>query len=98
MLAAQVQPAVFAALGVHPIAGRLFTAAEDSRGREHVALLTEGLWRSQFGTDASIVGRTIQLDGSPYTVVGVLPAAVRLALRPFSRMMCPTAVFDAGTV
>jgi predicted permease len=85
VLAAQVQPAVFAALGAHPIAGRVFTADEDNRGHEQVALLTEGLWRSQFGGDASIVGRTIQLDGSPYTVVGVLPAALRLPLDYASR-------------
>jgi len=76
--AAQVQAEMFAALGVRPIAGRVFTADEDRPGRENVVMLTEGLWRSQFGSDSAIVGRTIQLDATPYRVVGVLPAALRL--------------------
>src|SRR5438445_443989 len=76
--AAQVQAEIFAALGVQPIAGRVFTPDEDRPGRENVVMLTEGLWRSQFGSDASIVGRMIQLDATPYRVVGVLPAALRL--------------------
>jgi putative ABC transport system permease protein len=80
VLAAQVQPEIFAALGARPIVGRVFTAEEDTPGHEHVVLLTEGLWRSQFGSDPSIVGRSIQLDAVPYTVVGVLPAALRLPL------------------
>ena len=48
-------------------------------------MLTEGLWRSQFGADPSIVGRPIQLDAEPYTVVGVLPADLRLPLDYASR-------------
>ena len=72
--AAQVQAAMFAALGAQPIAGRVFTADEDRPGQARVVMLTEGLWRSQFGSDPSIVGRVIQLDATPYTVVGILPA------------------------
>ena len=78
--AAQVQPEIFPAIGVRPILGRVFTAEDDTPGHEHVAMLTEGLWRSQFGSDAAIVGRTIQLDATAYIVVGVLPAATRLPL------------------
>ena len=85
--AAQVQPEVFAALGAQPIAGRVFSPEEDRPGHEHVVMLTEGLWRSQFGSDAAIVGRTIQLDAEPYTVVGVLPAALRLPLDFASRTL-----------
>jgi len=47
VLAAQVQPEIFAALGAQPIAGRVFKAEEDEPGHEHVVMLTEGLWRSQ---------------------------------------------------
>ena len=94
--AAQVQPEVLAALGAQPLAGRLFTADEDRPGHEHVVMLTEGLWRSQFGSDPSIVGRTIQLDAEPYTVVGVLPAALRLPLdyasRTFTQVWVPLAL------
>jgi putative ABC transport system permease protein len=83
--AAQVQPDVFAALGAEPLAGRLFTADEDRPGHERVAVLGEALWRGQFGSDPSIVGRTILLDGAPYSVVGVLPAALRLPIDYASR-------------
>jgi predicted permease len=94
--AAQVQPDIFAALGAKPIAGRLFTADEDRPGHEHVVMLTEGLWRSQFGSDPSVVGRSIQLDAAPYTVVGVLPAELRLPLdyasRTFTQLWVPLAL------
>lgn len=81
--AMHVQPEMFAALGAQPIAGRVFTPEEDLPGHEHVVVLMKGLWRSQFGSDPSIIGRAIQLDGD--TVVGVLPAALRLPLDFASR-------------
>ena len=94
--AAQVQPEIFAALGATPIVGRVFTSEEDLPGHEHVVMLTEGLWRTQFGSDPSIVGRTVQLDAEPYTVVGVLPAALRLPLdyasRTFTQIWVPIAL------
>jgi putative ABC transport system permease protein len=94
--AAQIQAEAFAALGAQPIVGRVFTADEDRPGHEQVVMLTEGLWRSQFGSDPSIVGRTIQLDGAAYTVVGVLPAALRLPLdyasRTFTQIWVPLAL------
>jgi putative ABC transport system permease protein len=80
VLAAQVQARMFDALGAQPLLGRVFTADEDRPGRERVVMLTEGLWRSRFGSDPSIVGRTIDLDAAAYTVVGVLPASLRLPL------------------
>ncbi len=94
--AAQVQPEIFAALGAQPLAGRVFTAEEDQPGHERVVILTEGLWRTQFGSDPGIVGRTIQLDAAGYTVVGVLPAALRLPLdyasRTFTQVWVPLAL------
>jgi putative ABC transport system permease protein len=78
--AATVQPEVFAALDARPIVGRLFTADEDRPGHEHVALLAEALWRSQFGGDRAIVGRSVLLDATPYTILGVLPASLRLPI------------------
>jgi putative ABC transport system permease protein len=96
VLAAQVQSEMFAALGATPIAGRVFTADDDRPGHERVVMLTEGLWRSQFGSDPSIVGRTIDLDATAYTVVGVLPAALRLPLdyasRTFTQIWVPLAL------
>ena len=62
----------FAMLGAPVIAGRTFTAAEDSPTGGHVAVLSYGLWKSRYGADPKIVGRAIQLDGQPYLVVGVI--------------------------
>jgi len=59
-------------LGVRPTLGRSFSEAEDRDGAATV-LLSFGLWRRQFGGDASVIGRAITLDGSPYVVVGVMP-------------------------
>jgi len=76
--AAQVQASLFAALGVRPLTGRFFDANEDRPGAAHVAVIGEGLWRSYFGSAPGILNRTIQLDATPYLVVGIMPAGVRL--------------------
>jgi len=61
-------------LGVTPAFGRGFSRDDERWGSHRVALLGDGLWRSRFGADPSIVGRSITLDGQLYTVVGVLPS------------------------
>ena len=62
---------LFSLLGVPPLAGRTFGKRETG----NVIVLSEKLWRRRFGGDRSLVGRTIQLDGEIYTVLGVMPAA-----------------------
>jgi putative ABC transport system permease protein len=62
----------FAMFGAPVIAGRTFTAAEDSPNGGHVTVLSYGLWKSRYGADPKIVGSTIQLDGQPYLVIGVI--------------------------
>ena len=61
----------FALFGA-PVIGRTFTAAEDSPHGGNVAVLSYGLWKSRFGGNPKIVGSTIQLDGQPYLVIGVI--------------------------
>jgi predicted permease len=61
-------------LGVRPLLGRNFTADEDERGAEPVALISYGMWRRSFATDADIVERKIILDGVVTRIIGVLPA------------------------
>jgi putative ABC transport system permease protein len=60
-------------LGVAPALGRLFTDQEDVPGGAHVALLSDHLWRTAFHADAGIVNKAITLDGTTYTVLGVMP-------------------------
>lgn len=71
-----VTPDYFEAMGVVPIAGRSFRAEEGELGGPSVVVLSERVWREAFGEDATIVGRTIDLDGSGFEVVGVVPAGV----------------------
>ena len=63
----------FRVLGVHPAIGRDFAHADDLPGAPQVAIITEGLWRRRFGADGSLIGRTISLDGTAVTIVGVMP-------------------------
>ena len=62
-------------LGLEPILGRAFTAEEDRPKGPPVVMLSEGLWRERFGADPNAVGRTVRLDGTARTIVGVMPAA-----------------------
>jgi putative ABC transport system permease protein len=59
-------------LGVQPMMGRLFTAAEE-RERAPTVILSYGTWQSHFGGDPAIIGRRILLDGAPRVVIGVMP-------------------------
>jgi putative ABC transport system permease protein len=68
-----VSHSYFSLLGVEPALGRLFTPAEDVPGNERFVLLGHGLWQQRFGADPHIIGRSLQLNGSAYTVGGVLP-------------------------
>jgi putative ABC transport system permease protein len=64
----------FSVLGARAALGRTFTDAETWKTGQPIAVLSHHLWRDRFGSDRSIIGRTIQLDGAPVQVVGVMPA------------------------
>jgi len=68
----RVSADLFKTLGVQPILGRPFTPAEEEPGHP-VVILSYGLWQSRFGGSPNILGRTVNLDRQPYTVVGVMP-------------------------
>jgi putative ABC transport system permease protein len=61
----------FDVYGVKPVLGRMFLPEEDAQGKNHVVVLSNGFWQHGFGGARDVVGRTIQLSGEPYTVVGV---------------------------
>jgi putative ABC transport system permease protein len=93
-----VTPRFFSMLGINPILGRSFTDEEGAEGRNQVVLLSEGIWRTQFGSDPNILGSIIRLNGAAKTVVGVLPGNVRY---PEGDLWTPisldTSMFTAGS-
>jgi predicted permease len=64
---------LFAVLGMQPLVGRALTPADDQPDANAVVVLDERFWRSLFGADPGVVGRTILLNGLPHTVVGIVP-------------------------
>jgi putative ABC transport system permease protein len=78
---------VFDTLGVAPMLGRPFTAADDQPGAPPVTVLMHDLWRRRFGGDRAAVGRTIRCNGEPVLIVGVLPPAFRFT--PATDMWLP---------
>ena len=71
-------PGLFQVLNTQPQIGRAFASDEDQPGHERVVVLMNDLWRTQFQSDPSIVGKTITLNGYPYTVLGVMPRSFHL--------------------
>jgi len=67
----------FDVLGVKPIAGRTFRPT-DVALPPNVVVLSEGLWRTRFGADPTLVGRVIRLDEQPFTVLGIVPAGFQI--------------------
>lgn len=68
-------------LGVPPLLGRVFTPEDDLPGNEHRVVIGYGLWQRTFAGDPAVIGRTVRLDGDPYTIVGVMPR--EFAFAPF---------------
>ncbi len=71
----QVTAGLFPTLGVEPIPGRELTPGDDKPGAEPVILLSDSLWARNFGRDPSVLGRRLNLDCEPFTVIGV-PSAL----------------------
>lgn len=63
----------FSVLGVSPLLGRTFAEGEDFEGRNHVAVLSYGLWKNRFGGGSDVIGKSIVLNGEAFTIVGVMP-------------------------
>ena len=86
--AVRMSASAFPTLGVSPLMGRAFTDAEDRSGSDNVVELSYSLWQNQYHGDPSILGRTINLDEKPYTVVGVMPPSFHFPLdgKPSSEM------------
>jgi putative ABC transport system permease protein len=74
---ADVTPEIFAVLSAKPLAGRTLLSEDGKQGAAPVAVVSENLWHSRFGSDPALIGQSITLDMRPFTVVGILPASFR---------------------
>ena len=68
---------LFPMLGVEPVLGRQFRSEEDRPGAPKVAILSDGLWQRRYASDPAVLGRAITVDGTPHTVIGVMPPGFR---------------------
>jgi putative ABC transport system permease protein len=71
--AEQVTPNLFSVLGVKPLYGRTFLPEEGKPGSAHVVIISNGLWRSRYGSDPKLIGKRILLDEQSYAVIGIMP-------------------------
>jgi putative ABC transport system permease protein len=74
----RITPSLFPVLGIRPVLGRSFDDSEERPGNGNAVMIGEALWKRRFGSDPSIVGRSLTLNGVSHTVVGVAPAGFSL--------------------
>ena len=79
----------FELLGIEPLAGRTIASSDVRRGAPLVALISHAAWTRRFGADPSVIGRTLQLSGQAYTIVGILPKDFEFPLRPLAELWLP---------
>ena len=72
---------MFSLLGVYPMIGRAFEGEDGQDGRDNIVILSHGLWRRRFGGDPGIINQTIKLNGTPVTVIGVMPPDFQLFIK-----------------
>ena len=70
----------FDVFGVKPMLGRTYLPGEDQPGKDNVVVLSYEVWQSSFAGSADVVGKDVELDGTPYTVIGVMPMGFRFPL------------------
>jgi putative ABC transport system permease protein len=82
-------------LQIHAAIGRCIQPADDSPKAPQVAMLSEGLWRDQFGADPNVAGRSARIDGDAYTIIGVLPHGFRLPNEGRVDLLTPLALSES---
>ena len=86
---------LFDVLQQRPLLGRTFVEGEDRPGAEPVAIIGYDLWTNRYGRDASIVGRTLRINGSPATIVGVMPDRMKFGENAGSELWVPFIATEA---
>ncbi|HEV2419596.1 MAG TPA: ABC transporter permease [Terriglobia bacterium] len=84
----------FDTLGVKPLLGRTFTPSDDAACAPHVAIISEGLWKSRYAQNPKIIGRSINIGDEAYTVVGVMPGKFQFPLLGICNIWTPLALTD----
>jgi putative ABC transport system permease protein len=82
IFAPSVSANFFSLLGVAPIIGRTFSEGDDKPGASRVVVLSYGFWQRMFARDSGVVGQTLTINGTPQTVIGVMPPSFTFAMRP----------------
>ena len=93
---ASVEANFLPALGVGPLLGRNFTPEEDRPNAPKVAMISYQLWRSRYGRDPSLVGKTVSLDGTPVRIIGVLNKDFELPTLDTADVLMPEAIDPAS--
>jgi putative ABC transport system permease protein len=92
-----VSAGYFRVLGVQPALGRDFKESEDRFKVPHVVILSDALWKRNFGANGAIIGSQVNLDGNLYTVIGVMPKGFENVLAPSAELWSPLR-YDVGNV
>ncbi len=93
VVAGEVSANIFPLLGIQPILGQAFGPENEIRGRHRTVVLEHEFWTQHFGADPDIVGSTLELGGSAYTVLGILPATFEFIFAPV-KMLVPIVLDD----
>jgi len=93
---ASVEANFLPAFGVGPLLGRNFSSEEDRPNAPKVAMISYQLWRSRYGNDPSVVGKTISLDGTPVRIIGVLNKDFELPTLDNADVLMPEAIDPAS--
>ncbi|HEY6446017.1 MAG TPA: ABC transporter permease [Acidobacteriaceae bacterium] len=91
-----ITPNLLDVLGVHPRAGRSFTVADANGEHNHVLILGDTVWRQFYHADPGIIGRTVPINGDPYTIVGVMPPGMTFPMGADLEIFSPMNLEDKG--
>ncbi len=92
IVAGAVSSNFFSVLGVAPLYGRVFLPEEDHPGRNHEVVLSYKLWQARYASDPNVLGRSIDLDGDPYVIVGIM--GPKIAVPSFAQLWTPLGLTD----
>lgn len=87
----------FKIFNVTPVLGRTYAEGEDRRGAEKLTVINERMWRERFNGDPAVIGKTLLLNGDPYTVIGVIPSTFRHPFDPTVQVWLPMPNYPGST-